>query len=293
MVTYEDDRGHYHLEDVYHDFNIKYGHIAGVFDVLKQFMYLWEEEYWESLFMVHKNWNNSYVYEIPEHDDPQMKRVPESLILMQAIKNGINPGKQSEEYSVDYDTFRKLHIFFEKLHSLYLGRDLVEDDLWALHKSDLAERVLGVLDQFDVFKGSIFLKDDFFYYLKSISWQLEAKSFFIEFNNLFSSFLFENQGQHETNFNLELNKVLVLLAYSSAVWSDTLQIRSEHVIKAYKTLFKIITTDLTLLVDKKYYTGQLVCEDCNEAYSLLENEAPHDFSQCSCGGELNYINFRE
>ncbi len=244
MGTIEEQRGHYHLKDIYNDFNKKYGHIEGVFDVLKQFMYLWEEEYWELLFLVHKNWKNPrHVFDDHEYDFvqindiSQIQKFPANLVLMQAIKNGLNPGEQSNEYSVDYNSFLNLYIFFEKLQSLYLGRDLVEDDLWALHKSDVVERVLGVLDQLDVFKGSIFLKDDFFYYLRAVSWEDEVKTFFIEFNHLCISFLFEHQGTHETNFNFELNKVLVLLSHSSAVWDDSPQIRTEHVIKAYKTFF--------------------------------------------------------
>lgn len=299
MVTLEEEQGHYYLKDICNDFNKKYAHIDGVFDILKHFMYLWEEEYWELLFMVHKNWKNPplicYDQEYADsqiNDITRIKKFPESLVLMQVIKNGITPGKQCNEYSADYNAFRNLHIFLEKIQSLYLDRDLVEDDLWALHKSDVVERVLVVLDQFDVFKGSIVLKDDFFYYLQAVSWEQEVKSFFIDFNNLFSSLLFENQGPHETNFNLELNNVLVLLSHSCALWADSPQIHTEHVIKAYKTLFKIITTDITLLVDKKYYTGQLVCEECREVYSLLEDEAPYDFSQCSCGGDLNYIDIR-
>jgi hypothetical protein len=286
MVNFEENQDHYHLKDIYNDFNKEYGHIDGVYDVLKEFMYLWEENYWEWLFIVHKNWTNPLI----DEDIPYTNSVPMSLVLIQAIKNGINPGTQSVDLSVDYDSFRNLNIFFEKLTSLYLGRDLVADDLWALNKSDLTERVLGVLDQFDVFKGSIFLKDDFFHFIKDVSWDMEAKPFFIQFHNLFNSFLFENQENSETNFNQELNKIVILLAHCCAVWSDSPRIRQEHVIKAYKTLFKLITTDITSMVDKTYYTGHLVCETCKEVYTLLENEAPQDFSHCSCGGDLNYLN---
>lgn len=285
MVTQEESFTDLDLKNIYSDFNKEFGHLDGVLDVLKQFLCLWEENYWELLFIVHRSWTRP----LWMVEDSNLK-YPESLVLLQAIKNGIYPGKTFDEFSVDFEAFRNLHIFLEKLHSLYLGRDLVEDDLWALHRSDLTERVLGVLDQFDVFRGTIFLKDEFFKFLKEISWDSEANSLFVNMNDLFISFLFEDHGELEISFNFMINKVLLILAHSSAVWSDSPEIYTEHVVKAYQTLFKIISTDITALVEKKYYTGQLVCVNCNEIYFLHEDEAPYDFSQCNCGGDLNYIN---
>ncbi|NYB52003.1 MAG: hypothetical protein HVN35_05550 [Methanobacteriaceae archaeon] len=289
MIGHQENQSQVDLINIYRDFNKEYGHIEGVFEVLEQFLCLWEKEYWESLFKVHRDWAKN-LQALSLYIDKQTQVIPHSLVLMQAIKNGICPGQHSMGHSVNFHCFRDLNIFLEKIHSLYIGGALVEDDLWALHKSDLAERVLGVLDQFDVFKGNIFLKDDFFNCLKKVSWNSEAKSFFIKIHNLFTSFLFEKQGNHENSFNQELKNVLVLLAHCSAVWSDSTEIHTQHVIRAYKTLFKIITTDITLLVDKSYYTGRLLCEKCKQSYELLEDEAPYDFSQCSCGGDLYYVN---
>jgi hypothetical protein len=272
------------LKTLYKNFICEFGHINGVSGVLKDFMYLWDEHVLKSLFNVHRNWKNPL--SLMDHSD---KSVPESLVLTQVINNGIQPGKFSNGYSVDYETFRKLHIFLEKLYAFHLGRNLVGDDLWALHKSDLFERVLGGLDIFNVFKGTLFLGDDFFQCVIGVCWDDDALLFFKNFQNLLISFLFEYPGEKETTFNLELEKVLVLLAHCSAVLSDSQNIGSEDVLRAYHTLFKILNTDITTLVDKRYYTGLLLCESCNELYPLLEDEAPYDFSSCSCGGELKYV----
>jgi hypothetical protein len=282
-----DGEENYHklkLKTIYQNFIDEFGHINGISRVLKQFMYLWDEHVWESLFKLHRNWKNPL--SLLDHSN---KSVPESLVLVQVINNGLQPGKFSNGYSVDYETFRKLHIFLEKLYALHLGRNLVGDDLWALHKSDLFERVLGGLEIFNVFKGSLFLGDDFFQCVIGVCWDEEALIFFKKFQNLLISFLFEYPGEKETTFNLELEKVLVLLAHCSAVLSDSQNIGCEDVLRAYHTLFKILNTDITDLVDKRYYTGLLLCEACNELYPLLEDESPCDFSSCSCGGELKYV----
>lgn len=281
-----EDNNYYNLEleTIYKNFIHEFAHINGVFPVLKHFMYLWDEHLWESLFNVHRNWKNPL-----SNMDHSSKSVPESLVLMQVIRNGMQPGKSGNSYSVSYETFRKLHIFMEKLYTLHLGRNLVMDDLWALHKSDLLERLLGGLDIFNVFKGSLFLGDDFFQCIKVVYWDEDALIFFKNLHNLFISFLFEDHGEKETSFNLELEEVLVLMAHCSAVLSDSKYIGAEDVLRAYNTLFKILNTDITALVDKRYYAGLLLCEACNELYPLLEDEAPYDFSSCSCGGELKYV----
>lgn len=286
MDTNDDDFDHSNLKYLYTEFNNEFGDINGVLDVLKQFMALWEDEWWESLFFVHKNWDDWQFKN--EHSNIEFQ-IPECLILMQAIKNGIYPGIKFERFSVDYDSFRNMYIFFEKLHSLYLGRELLEDDIWALYRSDLAERVLGVLDQFDVFKGSIFLKDEFYICLKEVSWDAKSQNLFCRINELFAYFLFENQKTSEISFNYMINNFIIILAHSAAIWSDSFLIRTEHVIKAYKTMFKIIKTEIPTMVNKKYYTGQLICRICSEVYALKEDEAPYDFSKCNCGGKLRYV----
>ena len=153
----------------------------------------------------------------------------------------------------------------------------------------LVERVLGGLDQFDVFRGNLFLEDEFFKRIQMVYWDGEAELFIKKFHCLLFLFLFKKQGKNEMTFSQELKNVVVLLAHSSATWSDSHVIDIQHVLRAYKTLFKIIISDFTFLVDKRYYNGYLICKACHESYELSEDEAPYDFSQCHCGGELKYF----
>lgn len=294
MVGAEDDYQDHDLTTMYQEFIQEFNHVNGVFNILNDFMQLWEGNIWESLFNLHCQWKN------PLELQNNHKSAPDNLVLAQAINNGIQPNKSYDSYfdaaysnstlcTVDYDSFQYLHIFLEKLYTFYLERDLVADDLWALHKSDLSERILGGLDLFNLFRGNLFLGDEFFQDIKEVTWGEDTLFFFKKFQRLFISFLFEDYGENETTYNLELEKILVLLAHSGAVLSENQQIDYKCVLRAYKALFKIIKTDITFLTDKRYYTGLLLCGNCNELYPLLEDEAPFDFASCSCGGELEYL----
>ncbi|MGF7119448.1 zinc ribbon domain-containing protein [Methanobacterium oryzae] len=45
---------------------------------------------------------------------------------------------------------------------------------------------------------------------------------------------------------------------------------------------------------KKENQGFLVCKNCKGYYELQKGESPEDFAECSCGGELEYVqNFNE
>ncbi|HHT19783.1 MAG: hypothetical protein QM396_03230 [Euryarchaeota archaeon] len=284
MLGPENDNEVNELKIRYNEFYTEFGHIYEVSTVLRKFRYLWEENYWETLFNIHENSMTSL--NSAQKSDGNL---PENIVLIKAIENGIEPKRERNDFSINHESFISLHHFFEKSYSLYLGRNLINDDIWALNESDLIERVLGGLDRFDVFRGNLFLDDEFFQLLQKVSWEEEAKDFFIKFHTLLIFFLFENHGKTELNFSNELINVLVLLSHSSAILSENFKINIQHVLKSYLTLFRIIQTEFSAFVDKKYYEGYIVCKNCDESYRLQENEAPYDFSRCSCGGDLKYI----
>lgn len=40
---------------------------------------------------------------------------------------------------------------------------------------------------------------------------------------------------------------------------------------------------------KKDFNGLIVCKKCGGYYELQPGESPTDFSECQCGGELEYV----
>lgn len=92
------------------------------------------------------------------------------------------------------------------------------------------------------------------------------------------------------------NAFILFLSGCSAVNDNRSNIDENDIINAYKTHYKILTTDLFKLVDKlweerskKENYGYLVCEKCNQYYKLLPGESPEDFTdKCECGGKLEH-----
>ncbi|MBU4534240.1 MAG: hypothetical protein KKF16_00045 [Euryarchaeota archaeon] len=98
------------------------------------------------------------------------------------------------------------------------------------------------------------------------------------------------------NFSATENAFLSFLAGCSAVNDNREKINENDIIRAYKTHYKLLTTDISKLVDKlwkekseKENNGYLVCEKCNSYYKLQPGESPDDFTgNCECGGKLKY-----
>ena len=97
------------------------------------------------------------------------------------------------------------------------------------------------------------------------------------------------------NFPATENAFLLFLAGCSAINSNHNKIDENDVIKAYKTYYKLLTTDISKVVDELYEekyqddNGYLICEKCKRYYQLKTGESPEDFTdECECGGKLQY-----
>jgi hypothetical protein len=102
--------------------------------------------------------------------------------------------------------------------------------------------------------------------------------------------------QPNFNFPDTENAFLLFLAGCSALNDNKNQISEKDIIKAYKTHYKLLSTDISKLVDrlleeksKTANNGYLVCDKCNEYYKLQPDESADDFiDKCECGGKLKY-----
>jgi hypothetical protein len=102
-------------------------------------------------------------------------------------------------------------------------------------------------------------------------------------------------GHPYFNFPATENAFLLFLAGCSAVNNNHEKINENDVTRAYKTYYKLLTTDISKLVNElceersKDNNGYLVCEKCKNYYKLQPGESPDDFTdKCECGGKLKY-----
>ncbi len=97
------------------------------------------------------------------------------------------------------------------------------------------------------------------------------------------------------NFSATEKAFILFLAGCSALNNNQDTINVNDIIKAYKVHYKLLTTDISKLIDElweeisKENTGYLGCEKCNNYYKLQPGESPEDFTdECECGGKLEY-----
>ena len=95
------------------------------------------------------------------------------------------------------------------------------------------------------------------------------------------------------------DRFILFAAGCSAVNDGKDKINENDIIKAYKTYFKLMKTNIT-----KYKVeaetnikslnnpnnGYLICKKCERYYKLQYGESPGDFSdKCECGGKLGFV----
>jgi hypothetical protein len=213
---------------------------------------------------------------------------------------------------ITINDFLTLYTFIESIYYMNLDRGTNFDDTLNVYLSGCDERIIFALDCFDEVELENIPKptSEYFQMLKTVTWKdKKAKNVYNKLNELMmevSKFVLDypdlNQrmGWLSTYWSTQ-NLFIQLLAACSAANDNRLEIKAEDVIKAYKTFFKLIKTDVTkyksipeLVQDIEGYNGSvmtrgyLVCKNCGGYYKLQAGESPEDFERCRCGGELEY-----
>ena len=242
---------------------------------------------YEEFFDIYRSWEDP----ISVLTSTYHKLSSTSSVLQRAVSNNLTPEKSNIfSGSVDYFSFQQFYRFLERVYSMNLGRQLQEEDVKAIFSSDILEKIILGLENFDRVKSTEKFDDNFFHDIKEVKWtDKHTERFLDKLHDLLISKSFNEIGNKEINFKRELKKIVKFLAVCSTVNKNKIYITTIDVINAYKTIFKIIKTDIRHLVNKKEYKGILICSKCNGYYSLEDDEIPDDFTYCRCGGSLTYV----
>ena len=242
---------------------------------------------YEEFFDIYKRWEDPIGVLTRTYN-----RLPfTSSLLQQAMSNNLTPEKSNIfSGSVDYFSFHQFYRFLERVYSMNLGRGLQEEDVKAIFSSNILERIILGLENFDRVKSTENFDDNFFHDIQEVKWtDKHTERFFDKLHDLMISKSFNEIGNREIAFKRELKRIVKFLAVCSTVNKKRIYITTIDVISAYKTIFKIIKTDITHMVNKREYKGLLICSKCNGYYSLEDDEIPDDFTHCRCGGSLTYV----
>ena len=250
--------------------------------------------YYKKLFNAYKRWEEPSERLNGETVEEEM----ESRLLNLAYDNLDPPRSRISMNSgmIDFFSFCWLYPFLELFYFRDIGRKLCAYDLKVLYSSKIDERIVFAFDKFDEVSDIPEPSEELFFKLKSVVWEnRETKQFFEKLKKIRHFMRYDIVGYLEDiTFQDNEDAFIFLIACCSAANNDR-NITDHDVVRAYRTYFKLMKTDISQFVDKikledqePSETGYLVCEMCHGYYKLLPWESPEDFSLCQCQGKLNY-----
>jgi hypothetical protein len=209
---------------------------------------------------------------------------------------------------IHFDHFYTTYVFLERIYYMCSGEKLERDDLLNINFSGLTEKIMFDLDNFDKINKIPEINEEFFLKLKELKWQdneseeiyknLTDSMFFVS-ETIFGSGFF---GGTPGGFAGTEMFFTLFLAGCSAINRRRDEINQFDIVRAYKTYFKLLKTDITIykadsnlahdsgfILSETKGAGYLVCDKCNSYYKLESGESVDDFEDvCDCGGHLVY-----
>jgi hypothetical protein len=262
-------------------------------DLMMDLQFLIDSGYYDTLFKVYTDWKEP----VSLLSDISNKIAEKNNFLVFAHENLRNIPVKFLSDLIDYDTFYFFFPFLEWVYSMYLERQLEPEDVERLFSSGVGEKIALNLLNFAKFDKTPEVTSEFFQKLQKLKWKnRKTKKIYTELDKIISLFLFKDYGINESSFNIRQARVILFLAGCSALKEGKEKVDEGDVFTAYKTLFKIIKTDFSELIDgttskqRRMSHGYLVCEICGDYYKLQSGEKPEDFSDiCECGGKFKYM----
>lgn len=194
-----------------------------------------------------------------------------------------------------------LYSFMESVY--YIRKNPLEkEDLLNIYFSRLDELLIFGLDSFD----EVNLEDlpditpEYFQTLNRVYW--EDKNLYDDLRRLMfevMDFILDYPAVTEwpSKYRVTEDLFIQFLTACNAVNGNRLGMKTEDVIKAYKTFFKLIKTDVTeynaipnLIEDLDDHGQYLFCKKCGAYYQIPYGEFIDEYSDiCECGGKLKYL----
>jgi len=253
------DWGYYELE------RLKKSYDTEILDELVfDLMFLVNNGFYSKLLDIYANWDEPVPISHPETAEIASK----SKLLKLARDNLKHSPVKLFSNLIDYHSFRFLYPFLEWIYCMNLKRPLTATDVKALLSSDIGERIVFGLDDFDKIEDIPEISSEFFQKLNKLKWKdRKAEILYKKFLDLIRKFALSGQGHGQTSFNVRQEQIVLFFAGCSAVNGDKNKINENNVVKAYKTLFKIIKTDIS-----KFF-GEIKPEDFDQRKFVKDSES--------------------
>lgn len=153
----------------------------------------------------------------------------------------------------DLITYNKFYYFFpflEWVYSMYVERKLESEDIRRIFGSNIGEKIVFALEDFDEIKEIPDITPEFFQKVGRINWKdKKVKKLYSKLEKALCFLVFKSYGFKEAGFNVRQIDIVLFLAGCSAVSEGKEKIDENNVFIAYKTLFKIIRTDISKFIE--------------------------------------------
>jgi hypothetical protein len=148
-----------------------------------------------------------------------------------------------------------MHRFIEVIYYMNIGRKLKHEDVLKYSLSILDEYIAFALDRFNEVTEVPEPTNEFFIKLKNVEWKdKKTKKFFDKIRKIRSDAIqyifWSDFSMRHSKFLATESYFLLFLADCSAVNNGKEKITEKDIIRAYKTYFKLIKTDLPALIEK-------------------------------------------
>lgn len=143
---------------------------------------------------------------------------------------------------------RNFYSSFLLINWVYWIYDPETNDTGYYKQSKILERIMVLLDDFDRIGSFKEPNEEFYKKLKNTKWDKEGKTLFWKLKDIHYYVDYDIWGiRRVRTINLTEDHTLIFLAACNTVHRNSDQILPEDIVKAFKTYFKLLNTDITKL----------------------------------------------
>jgi hypothetical protein len=216
--------------------------VPGFSDLMNEIRFLKDHDQYARLMDAYRSKNKFYSAGVHRDDflnSPLIKIAEKYLYKPDFI---LNPHALKD---TTFPTLLRMYKFCEYFYYMNKNNPLNFEDMQNIYYSDLVAQVILSLDNFDDNQVQTESKIDFFENLNEGKWEKESKELYGNIDRLLSD-LSNLLDYSWDSFGADENMFVSFLCFCSAASDDRVLVSESDVIRAYKTYFKLLMTDVTV-----------------------------------------------
>ncbi|MBI5679276.1 MAG: hypothetical protein HZC47_00025 [Methanobacterium sp.] len=227
----------------------EFGDVDGVRELADEIKGLYDSELYERFF---KTWKYTDKHHNKvKFNEEEDKKLRVAHLAYENMGRPIIYGPPFSDLITFFEVYR-MYSFFLDVYQMNTGKELGYEEMEKLHLCKLDEHLIFALDKFDEVTETLEPTAEYFQKLKKVKWKnKKTKKLFEKLHILFEEIKRIKWGVNKaTTVGISEKKFTLLLAGCNVINDARDKINMQDILIAYKTYFKLLKTDLPLLVDK-------------------------------------------